>query len=322
MTTQTRQLTVSHAPFVRSGDSIEKVMYMVALALLPAVAAAIYCFGLRSLWVTFTSVISCIVFEFILNKIRKKDLTCFDGSAIVTGLLLSLNVPAGLPFWMVVFGSFVAIVIAKELFGGLGYNIFNPVLVARVFLLISFPVAMTAWVVPHSVDMVTAASPLGLLKTEGVSAIANISYWKLLMGEIGGSMGETSALAILIGALLLYAKGYIKLKIPLTFLATTFLFTGLFYLIDPSKYASPVFHILSGGLMLGAFFMATDWVTSPMLARGQIIFGFGCGLLTGIIRLFGGYPEGVAFSILIMNALVPLLDKWDLNSITKGRGAH
>lgn len=296
-------------------------MYTVVVALVPSIITSVYYFGLRALSVLLVAVLSCVASEFIVNKIRKKELTCFNGSAIVTGILLALNVPSGLPLWMVVLGSVVAIIITKELFGGIGFNIFNPALVGRVFLLISFPVAMTAWPVPNMVDVITAASPLGILKTEGVAAIADITFWKLFFGEIGGSMGETSALAILIGAALLAVRGFIFLKVPLIFIGTTFAFTGIFYLIDPTQYASPVFHLLSGGLMLGAFFMATDMVTSPMMVRGQIIFAFCCGLLTGIIRLFGGYPEGVSFAILIMNAFVPLLDRWDLYSMTKRREA-
>jgi len=323
MPAQGERLTVSYAPHIRSGESIERVMYTVAIALIPATAASFYYFGFRAFWVTALSVLSCIFFEFVINKIRKKKhLTCFDGSAVVTGLLLALNIPATLPYWMIIMGAFVCIVIAKELFGGLGYNPFNPVLVGRVFLIISFPVAMTAWPEPFAVDMISAASPLGLLKTEGAAAVADMHFWKLFFGEITGSMGETSALAILLGAAVLYIRGYITLTIPLSFIGTTFAFTGIFYLLDATQYASPVFHLLTGGLMLGAFFMATDWVTSPMSFRGQIIFGIGCGLLTGIIRLFGGYPEGVAFSILIMNAFVPLLDRWDFVALKKKKEAR
>lgn len=321
MDAQTRPLIVSYAPHIRTKDNITKIMYTVVVALVPSIISSVYYFGLRALSVVLVAVISCMASEFIVNKIRKKELTCFNGSAVVTGILLALNVPSGLSLWMVVLGSAVAIIITKELFGGIGFNIFNPALVGRVFLLISFPVAMTAWPVPNVVDVITAASPLGILKTEGVAAIADITFWKLFFGEIGGSMGETSALAILIGAALLSVRGYIFLKVPLIFIGTTFAFTGIFYLIDPTQYASPVFHLLSGGLMLGAFFMATDMVTSPMMVRGQLIFAFSCGLLTGIIRLFGGYPEGVSFAILIMNAFVPLLDRWDLYSMTKRREA-
>ena len=309
------KLKVSYAPFVRSKDSIESVMYNVALALLPATALSVYYFGIPALLVTLTAIAASIAFEWMTDRIRRKPDSCFDGSAVVTGLLLALNVPSGLPLWMVVLGAFVAIVVTKHLFGGLGFNIFNPALVARVFLLISFPVAMTSWPVPFSVDMQTAASPLGILKTDGLAALQGFSYMDALLGKTGGSLGETSALALLIGAAWLFYKRYITLTIPLTFIAVTGLITGIFYLLDPSTYATPLFHILTGGLILGAFFMATDMVTSPLSIRGQLIFAVGCGLLTAIIRLWGGYPEGVSFAILIMNSLVPLLDRWDLNDI-------
>jgi len=305
-------LNVSYPPYSRSKDTVERIMFTVALSLVPATITSIYFFGLRALWISIICIASCILFELMVNLIRRQPLTCFDGSALVTGMLLALNVPSGLPFWMAIAGSFVAIVITKGLFGGLGYNPFNPALVGRVFLLISFPVAMTSWPAPFSVDMATAASPLGLLKTEGPSAIINIDLWSAFWGEISGSIGETSGIAILIGAFLLLLKRYITLLIPLSFIGSTFIFTGIFYVIDPFKYASPLFHMITGGLMLGAFFMATDMVTSPISKRGQLIFGIGCGLLTGIIRLFGGYPEGVSFAILIMNAFVPLLDRWDI----------
>jgi len=315
---QTVDLKVSHAPFVRSRDSIEKVMYNVAIALAPATLLSIYFFGWRALILTVLSIVSCIGFEWMTDKIRGREQTAaLDGSAFVTGLLLALNVPSSLPYWMLIIGAFVAIVVSKHLFGGLGYNIFNPALVARVFLLISFPVAMTNWPVPFAVDMETAASPLGVLKTDGVEFIQNLNLWQMSFGEIGGSMGETSAIALLIGALWLLFKQYITLTIPLSFILTTFGFTGIFYLIDPSLYASPVFHLLTGGLLLGALFMATDMVTSPIALRGQLIFGIGCGLLTAVIRLWGGYPEGVSFAILIMNAFVPLIDSWDLSGNKK-----
>jgi len=315
---QTVDLKVSHAPFVRSRDSIEKVMYNVAIALAPATLLSIYFFGWRALILTVLSIVSCIGFEWMTDKIRGREQTAaLDGSAFVTGLLLALNVPSSLPYWMLIIGAFVAIVVSKHLFGGLGYNIFNPALVARVFLLISFPVAMTNWPVPFAVDMESAASPLGVLKTDGVEFIQNLNLWQMSFGEIGGSMGETSAIALLIGALWLLFKQYITLTIPLSFILTTFGFTGIFYLIDPSLYASPVFHLLTGGLLLGALFMATDMVTSPIALRGQLIFGIGCGLLTAVIRLWGGYPEGVSFAILIMNAFVPLIDSWDLSGNKK-----
>ena len=307
-------LKVSNAPFVRSKDSIESVMYNVALALAPATVMSVYLFGMKALVLTVVSIFSCIAFEWLMDKARTKPNSCFDGSALVTGLLLALNVPSNLPLWMVVTGAFIAIVASKHAFGGLGYNVFNPALVARVFLLISFPAAMTSWPVPFSVDMQTAASPLGILKTDGLdAALASFSIMDGFYGTMNGSLGETSVLALLAGAAWLWYKKYITLYIPLSLIGSVFLFTGLFYLIDPTTYASPTFHMVTGGLILGAFFMATDMVTSPLSVRGQLLFGLGCGLLTAVIRLWGGYPEGISFAILIMNSFVPLIDRWDLN---------
>ena len=307
-------LKVSNAPFVRSKDSIESVMYNVALALAPATVMSVYLFGMKALVLTVVSIFSCMAFEWLMDKARKKPNSCFDGSALVTGLLLALNVPSNLPLWMVVTGAFIAIVASKHAFGGLGYNVFNPALVARVFLLISFPAAMTSWPVPFSVDMQTAASPLGILKTDGLdAALASFSIMDGFYGTMNGSLGETSVLALLAGAAWLWYKKYITLYIPLSLIGSVFLFTGLFYLIDPTTYASPTFHMVTGGLILGAFFMATDMVTSPLSVRGQLLFGLGCGLLTAVIRLWGGYPEGISFAILIMNSFVPLIDRWDLN---------
>ena len=313
-------LKVSNAPFVRSKDSIESVMYNVALALAPATAMSVYLFGMRALVLTVVCILSSIAFEWLMDKARKKPNSCLDGSALVTGLLIALNVPANLPLWMAVTGSFIAIVATKHAFGGLGYNVFNPALVARVFLLISFPAAMTSWPMPAPfsfdvmVDMETGASPLGILKTDGVqAALASLSLMDGFYGTMTGSLGETSALALLAGAAWLWYKKYITMYIPLTIIGSVFLFTGLFHLIDPGTYASPAFHMVTGGLILGAFFMATDMVTSPLSIRGQLLFGLGCGLLTAVIRLWGGYPEGISFAILIMNSFVPLIDRWDLN---------
>lgn len=314
------RLIASYPPYVRDEDTIEKIMYTVSAALLPAVGAAVYYFGPRVLAVLLVCVASSAGFEYLVNRIRKQDATFLDGSAILTGILLALNLPSNLPLWMAVLGSFVAIVIVKQLFGGLGYNIFNPALAARVFLLISFPVAMTSWPVPFAVDAQTAASPLGILKTEGLRAVSDITLWKAFAGGIGGSFGETSGLALLLGAAWLFWKRYITWIIPFSFVGMVFAFTGIFHLIDPGQYASPMFHMVTGGLILGAFFMATDMVTSPVSRRGQWVFGLGCGLLTAIIRLFGGYPEGVSFAILIMNAFVPLIDRWDLYLCRKKEG--
>ena len=313
-------LKVSNAPFVRSKDSIESVMYNVALALAPATVMSVYLFGMRALVLTVVCIVSCIAFEWLMDKARNKPNSCLDGSALVTGLLIALNVPANLPLWMAVTGSFIAIVATKHAFGGLGFNVFNPALVARVFLLISFPAAMTSWPIPAPfsfdmmVDMETGASPLGILKTDGVqAALASLSLMDGFYGTMTGSLGETSALALLAGAAWLWYKKYITMYIPLTIMGSVFLFTGLFHLIDPGTYASPAFHMVTGGLILGAFFMATDMVTSPLSIRGQLLFGLGCGLLTAVIRLWGGYPEGISFAILIMNSFVPLIDRWDLN---------
>ena len=305
------KLIASYPPYVRDEESVEKIMYTVTAALLPAVGASVYFFGPRALALLLVCVLSTAGSEYLFNRARKQGYSFLDGSAVLTGVLLAMNLPSNLPFWMAALGSFFAIVIVKQLFGGLGCNIFNPALAARVFLLISFPVAMTSWPVPFSVDALTAASPLGILKTEGLQAVSSLSLWQAFTGGIGGSFGETSGLALLAGAAVLFWKRYITWIIPFSFIGMVFAFTGAFYLAGPSKYASPLFHMATGGLLLGAFFMATDMVTSPVSKRGQLIFGLGCGLLTGVIRLFGGYPEGASFAILIMNALVPLLDKWD-----------
>jgi electron transport complex protein RnfD len=314
-------LIVSYPPYTRSTDTVPKIMYTVVLALLPAVFAGVYFFGMRALMLIILCAGSSVAAEGLVNIIRKKPLTCFNGSALITGILLAMNLPSNLPYPMAILGSAFAIIITKELFGGLGYNIFNPALAARVFLLISFPTEMTSWPIPQSVDMVTAATPLGILAGQGPQAVSHISTWQAYMGNIGGCIGETSGFALTIGALLLFSRRCITLAIPASFILTTFVFTGIFYLIDPSKYASPVFHVVTGGLLLGAFFMATDMVTSPLSKKNQVIFGAGCGLLTAIIRLFGGYPEGVSFAILIMNAFVPLLDRLDLTKRHRRREA-
>ena len=281
-------LNVSGSPHVHSGETVQKIMWSVVLALVPAFLVSVFYFGLPVIVLTFVSVGCCVLFEYLIQRfLMKVKPTISDGSAVVTGLLLAFNVPANLPIWIMVVGAIVAIGIAKMPFGGLGHNPFNPALVARVFLLIAFPVAMTSWPVPTPVwgfaDAVTGPTPLGLLKESASLDMSQMpSYTNLLVGQMGGSFGEVSAIALLIGA-------------------------G--FLIDPTHYASPFFHLLTGGIVLGACFMATDMVTSPTSHSGMLVFGCGCGLLTIIIRLFGAYPEGVSFSILIMNALVPLINK-------------
>lgn len=301
-------LTISGSPHIHGKESVNKIMRDVCIALIPAIGVAIWNFGWDAVRVLAISVISCIVFEWLIQKfmLKKKSTIC-DFSATVTGILLALNLPSSLPWYMIMLGALFAIGIAKMVFGGLGHNIFNPALVGRVFLLISFPVAMTSWSVPH--DVITGATPLGLLKEGGVQAVATTSYMDLFLGNIGGSMGEISVLALLIGGIYLLFRKVISWEIPVTFISAAFIFSGILWLVDPTKYIDPLFHILSGGIMLGAIFMATDMATSPMSKTGRIIFGLGCGLLSILIRVFGAYPEGVSFAILIMNAFVPLINK-------------
>lgn len=305
-------MNVSGSPHVHSEDSVRKIMWSVVLALMPAFVVSIFYFGFPVVILTLVSVGCCVLFEYLIQRfILKVKPTVSDGSAVVTGLLLAFNVPSGLPVWMMVVGALVAIGIAKMPFGGLGHNPFNPALVARVFLLIAFPVAMTTWPTPTPVwsvsDIVTGPTPLGILKEGGSAEMP--TYMNMLVGQMGGSFGEVSAIALLIGAVFLLIRKVITWHIPVSFMLTVFLFSGLFWLIDPTQYANPFFHLLAGGLILGACFMATDMVTSPMTPAGMVVFGIGCGLLTIIIRMFGAYPEGVSFSILIMNALVPLINK-------------
>ena len=310
------QLTISGSPHVHGELSVKKIMYLVILALMPAFCVSIYFFGFNAIRVTLISVATCVLTEFLIQKyLLKGECTISDGSAILTGILLAFNVPSNIPWWMVVVGGIVAIGIAKMSFGGLGKNPFNPALVGRVFMLISFPVAMTTWPVPDQpfltlgTDVITGPTTLGLLKEGGVGAVSNINYWDMLIGNTGGSFGEMCAIALIIGGLFLIIMRIIDWQTPVIIIATVALVSGICWLIDPSTYVNPLYHILSGGLMLGAFFMATDMVTSPMTIGGKCIFALGIGLITIIIRLWGQYPEGMSFAILIMNAVVPLINK-------------
>lgn len=315
-----KKFIISGSPHLYAKDNVQRIMLDVIIALIPATLGSFYLFGFGAVRVFFVSVVSCLFFEYSIQKflLRQKP-TINDLSAVVTGMLLAFNVPSNLPTWVVIIGSLIAIGIGKIVFGGLGQNLFNPALVSRVFLLISFPVFMTSWPEPiesarQLTDVVTGPTPLGILKESGSIVAASQtgeipSYANMMMGNMGGSIGEVSAILLLIGALYLLFRKVITLHIPLAFILTTMVLTGIFWLIDPTKYADPLFHLLTGGLILGAFFMATDMVTSPTSYKGQIIFGIGCGLLTGLIRLFGAYPEGVSFAILIMNAFVPLIDR-------------
>ena len=315
-------LQVSGSPHVHGNETVKKIMWSVVIALLPALAVSVYYFGLPVLILTVVSVATCLLVEYLIQRFMLKgNVSIADGSAVITGLLLAFNVPANLPVWILMIGAFVAIAIAKMPFGGLGKNPFNPALVGRVFLLISFPVQMTTWPKPTPVwsfgaDMITGPTPLGILKegVKGGMAVQDVmaempTYAQMLFGQMGGSFGEVSAIALLIGAIFLLIRKVITWEIPVSFLLTAFLFSGIFYLVDPTTYVNPCFHLVTGGMMLGACFMATDMVTSPTSRWGMIVFGVGCGLLTIIIRLFGAYPEGVSFAILIMNAFVPLINK-------------
>lgn len=315
-------LTVSGSPHIHADQSVRKIMFGVIISLIPAMLVSFYFFGLSAIILTLTAVISCVAFEFLIQKyILGNTPTIGDGSAMLTGLLLAFNVPSNLPLWIMIIGSLVSIGIAKMSFGGLGKNPFNPALVGRVFMLISFPVDMTSWPVPQSfstslTDVITGPTPLGIIK-EGLKkgdSMADLmhqvpDYVNLLLGNNGGSIGEVSAIALLIGGLYLLFKKIITWHIPVTFIGSVFLFALILNLANPEHYVNPFFHLVTGGLMLGAIYMATDMVTSPMTPAGMLIFGAGCGIITILIRVFGVYPEGVSFAILIMNAVVPLINK-------------
>lgn len=317
-------IVVSGSPHIQTDQTVKKMMYQVIIALMPALLLSFYVFGVGAITVTIVAIVSCLLFEFLIQKyLLKITPTLDDGSALLTALLLALNLPAGLPIGMVVLGSIFAIGVAKLSFGGLGSNVFNPALVGRVFLLISFPVQMTNWPKAFEsrmqlVDVTTGATPLGMVKEAMRDGGTNINevmadlpdYGDLFYGFIGGSIGEVSALALLLGGLYLLWKKVITWHIPVSMLLTVVVFSGVMWLINPNQYANPLFQLLTGGVLLGAFFMATDLVTSPMSRKGQIIFGIGIGILTMLIRYYGAYPEGVSFSILIMNAFVPLLDRY------------
>lgn len=315
-------LTISGSPHAHGDSSIKQIMWGVVIALIPALLVSFWYFGIGAILVTAVAIISCVATEYLIQRFMlKEEPTLSDGSAVITGLLLAMNVPSNLPWWMVIIGSVICIGVAKMSFGGLGKNPFNPALIGRVFLLISFPVAMTSWPLPLQnrfilVDAVTGPTSLGVIK-EGLGKGDSISslmskvptYTDMFIGNMGGSLGEVSALAILLGGVYMIFRRIITWHIPVSYILTVFLFAWILYLVDPAHYIDPVFHLLAGGLMLGAVFMATDMVTSPMSPAGMLVFGFGCGILTMLIRVWGAYPEGVSFAILIMNALVPLINK-------------
>ncbi len=316
-------LTISSSPHDHGRESVPKLMYGVILALLPAFLVSVYFFGIGTVIITFTAMISCILFEWLIQRyLMKEKPSTKDGSALVTGMLLAFCLPTNLPVWLVVLGSFVAISVGKMSFGGLGNNPFNPALVGRVFLFISFPVQLTSWPEPGQnhfayLDASTGATPLSIMKEgmkngERISAILpDIPFYQdMFIGRMGGSAGEVAAAALLLGLIFLLARKIITWHIPVSILGTVTVFTGIIWLSDPAMNPSPLFHLLSGGLMLGAIFMATDYVTSPMNIMGMWIYGIGIGLITVVIRVFGSYPEGVQFAILIMNAFTPLINKY------------
>jgi electron transport complex protein RnfD len=316
-------LKISLSPHSHSPETTRKLMFGVIIALLPALFASVFYFGYGAIIVTTVSVASCLLFEYLIQRfVFRKPVSITDGSALVTGLLLAFNVPSNLPVFIVIIGSFVSIAIAKMTFGGLGNNPFNPALVGRVFMLISFPVQLTSWPVPGGfgtgyTDAITGATPLAIIK-EGIKNGEPLSQLvtqiptpaQMFLGNMGGSLGEVAAVALLIGFIYLLVRKIITWHIPVSVIGSVAVFTAILWLINPEKYASPIFHILAGGVLLGAIFMATDYVTSPMNHRSQIIYGCGIGILTVIIRVWGAYPEGVSFAILIMNAFVPLMNSY------------
>lgn len=292
---------VSTSPHLKNTETISAVMRDVLIALAPAAVAAVYYFGLPALWLMLVSMASAIAAEFVSAKIMKREVTISDGSAAITGLLLAMICPPGLPLWIIAIGAAISIILVKQIFGGLGYNPFNPALAGRAILMASWPVAMTTWVTPF--DAITTATPLAIAKFNLSQPLP--SYWNLFVGNRAGSLGETSVAALLLGAAYLLYKKQISWHIPVSFVAAVALLSGIMG-------KDPLFNILAGGLILGAFFMATDMVTSPMTGKGKIIFGCGCGILTVLIRYKGGFPEGVCYSILIFNMLTPLIDKYSM----------
>nr|CRH08098.1 Electron transport complex protein rnfD [Candidatus Magnetococcus massalia] len=338
------QLMTSSSPHVHGGDSVSRVMMTVILALLPATLLSVYLFGWPAVLVILLTAGSCVATERLTNHLRGRSTTLGDNSALLTGLLLALTLPPHSPWWICVVGGVFAIGVGKSIYGGIGFNMFNPALISRVFLLISFPVELTTWptITPMftesayslsqaisiifagdygslSMDAITAATPLGQYRTEtglgqtvsqALGGEYNFSYFGALSGEVGGSVGETSAIMLLLGGIWMVYRKLITWHIPVSMLAGALIPALIFWVIDMEAYPDPLFHFLTGGLILGAFFMATDMVTSPVTIKGQLIFGASCGLLTYIIRTWGGYPEGVSFAIVIMNTAVPLIDQY------------
>jgi len=306
-------LTVTSAPHIRSKDSVSRIMLDVVLALLPAGIFSVYLYGTRALLTIILGVASAVLTEALIQKLTKKPVTIYDLSAVVTGLLLAYNLPPSAPWWLPVIGSAIAIALVKHVFGGLGNNFMNPALAARAILLAAWPVQMTSWIIPNTesissatADAVSSATPLAILKgAEGVLP----SLKDAIIGNIGGTIGEVSAVALLLGAAYLLYRKVITWHIPAAYITTTFV---LVTLLGGRGLETGIYHIFAGGLILGAFYMATDYSSSPITVKGKLIMGIGCGILTAVIRLYGGYPEGVSYSILLMNVAAPLIDKYTM----------
>ena len=307
------KLMITPSPHFRDDINTRKIMLTVATALLPALVMSIFYFGIRALLLTAVCVVSCVVFEYLFAKVTKKPVTISDCSAVVTGIILAFNVPVTLPFWMAVFGSFIAIVVVKCLFGGIGCNFANPAATARNFLIVSFGNPMTHWIAPHAaIDAVATATPLKLISAGQTDQLP--SLWNMLIGNRGGSLGETCALALIVGGLYLIWNGVIGWQIPVTLIGSVFVFALLFG-------QDPFYAVLSGGVMIGAFFMATDYSTSPVTTKGKVIFAIGIGFITMVIRVFCNYPEGMSFAILLMNILNPYISSWTRNKPVGGAKA-
>ena len=302
-------LIVSSSPHLVTALDTQKTMLIVMACLLPSLVVSTVVFGFRVILLTVVSIAACMFFEWGWNALLKRRQTVSDMSAALTGMLIAFNVPSGLPIWTLLIGDFAAIIVVKQLFGGIGKNLVNPAITARIILFISFATEMTTWPAPkYAADATSTATPLGVLAEGSASDLP--SNMQMFLGTIGGSLGEVSAIALLVGGLFLIWKKIISPIIPCCFIGTVFVFALIYYAAigDPNALNMAVFHILAGGVMLGAFFMATDYVTSPLLPQGKVVFGIGCGLMTMIIRIWGQYPEGVSFSILLMNCLTPLIN--------------
>ena len=314
-------LVVSSAPHIVSNVDTTRIMAMVIMALIPSLLVSIYVFGMRVLTLTVVCIVASVFFEWAWNALMHKRQTIGDRSGAVTGLLIAFNVPSGLPYWIAIVGCFVGIVIVKQLFGGVGKNIANPAITARIVLFISFATEMTTWPLPRmAADATSTATPLGVLAEGGAELPTNM---EMFLGFIGGSMGEVSAIALLIGGLFLIWKKVISPIIPVCFIGSVFVFAFIYYAATGGDaFDMALFHVLAGGVMLGAFFMATDYVTTPLLPMGKVVFGIGCGVITMIIRLWGQYPEGVSFSILIMNCLTPLINNFFQKRMYGGAKKH